>query len=330
MHCDLLVPALFAADASDELPAIERLLARARASSSERSVLQDWLHQSFDLGKGPHPAGALTVLGSGGEPGEACWTRADPVHMQVLRDRLVLVPGQALGVTREEAAALCESLNRHFAGTFELNAVEPLRWCARLAEDATFEADCPLDAAGRDVGLALATGRGAPHRLLNEAQMLLHSHPVNETREARGAPPINSLWLWGAGRKPRAAASRWRSVSSDEPVALGLARLARVRLQPLPASAAAWLDQAPEDGRHLVVLDSLRAPLALGDAEGTREARAALERGWFAPLLSALRAGRIGMLSIHVPDGPECMAYETIRGDLRKFWRRPRRLHEYA
>jgi hypothetical protein len=330
MHCELLVPALFAADASEELPAIERLLARARASSTERSVLQDWLHRAFELGEGPHPAGALTVLGSGGEPGAACWTRADPVHMQVLRDRMVLVPGQALGVTREEADLLSASLNEHFGKEIAFHAVEPLRWCARLAEDVTFEADCPLDAAGRDVGLALAAGRGAPHRLLNEAQMLLHGHPVNEAREARGEPVINSVWLWGAGRTPRAAASRWRSVSADEPVALGLARLARAPQRPLPDSAAAWLEQAPEEGRHLVVLDSLRAPLALGDADQYREVRADLERRWFAPLLSALRAGRIGMLSIHVPDGPECMAYEAIRGDLRKFWRRPRRLHEYA
>jgi len=330
MHCELLVPALFAADSAEELPAIERLLARARASSSERSALQGWLHRAFELAAGPHPAGALTVLASGADPGAACWTRADPVHMQVLRDRVILVPGQALGVTPEEAAALCESLNRHFAGTLELRAVDPLRWCARLAEEASFEADCPLDAAGRDVGLALAAGRGVPDRVLNEAQMLLHGHPVNEAREARGAPPVNSVWFWGAGRMPRAAASRWRSVSAQEPVALGLARLARAQPRRLPESAAAWLGQAPEEGRHLVVLDSLRAPLALGDAEGYRAARAALERDWFAPLLAALRAGRIGMLSIHVPDGPECMAYETIRGDLRKFWRRPRRLHEYA
>jgi hypothetical protein len=36
------------------------------------------------------------------------------------------------------------------------------------------------------------------------------------------------------------------------------------------------------------------------------------------------------MLSLHVPDAAECMSYEAIRGDLRRFWRRPRRLDEYA
>jgi hypothetical protein len=36
------------------------------------------------------------------------------------------------------------------------------------------------------------------------------------------------------------------------------------------------------------------------------------------------------MVTLHVPDGAECLACETIRGDLRRFWRRPRRLREYA
>jgi hypothetical protein len=330
MHCELLVPGLFAADTADALPAVELLLARARTSASERCGMQDWLYEAFGLDDGPHPAGALTLLGAGGEPGEACWTRADPVHLRVMRDRLILVPGHALNVTADEARTLCEALDGHFAPEVKFEALEPLRWCARLAEEAALEADCPLDAAGRDVDLARPTGRGAPHRLLNEAQMLLHGHAVNEAREARGEPAINSVWLWGAGRKPRHAAGRWQSVSADEPVALGLARLAGARARRLPASAAAWLEQSPEEGRRLVVLDSLRAPLALGDTAQYREARAGLERLWFAPLLAALRAGRIGMLSIQVPDGPECMAYEAIRGDLRRFWRRPRRLHEYA
>jgi hypothetical protein len=330
MHCELLVPALFAGEAAEELPAVELLLARARAAGEERCTTQGWLHERFGLGDAPHPAGALTLCGAGGEPGEACWARADPVHLRVMRDRLILVPGHALGVKAEEAAALAAALNAHFGGSLELQIVDPLRWCARLAADAGFEADCPLDAAGRDVDLALPTGRGAPHRLLNEAQMLLHGHPVNEAREARGEPAINSVWLWGAGRRPAKAACRWQSVSAEEPVALGLARLAGARVRPLPACGGAWLEQSPPDGRHLVVLEALRAPLALGEAARYREARATLERDWFAPLLAALRAGRIGMLSIHVPDGPECMAYETIRGDLRRFWRRPRRLHEYA
>jgi hypothetical protein len=158
-------------------------------------------------------------------------------------------------------------------------------------------------------------GREATSRpgdvMLTEVQMLLHSQPVNEAREARGEPPLNSVWLWGAGRLPQTASSRFQSVTSADPFPLGLARLAGASARALPAAAAVWLAQAQEDARHLVILDT---------AAGAET----LERDWFAPLAAALRAGRVGMLSLHVPDAG--FSVETVRGDLRRFWRRAKAL----
>jgi len=229
------------------------------------------------------------------------------------------VPSAAFSVTGEEAAALCESLNRHFAGRLRIEPVEPDRWCATLAEEIELPVESPFDMAGR----AVQPGR-AGDALLNEVQMVLHEHPVNEAREARGEPAVNSVWLWGGGRAADKAQGPWRSVTAGDPVARGLARLAAIRARDLPASADAWLDRSPEDGRHLVVLDALRAPLALSDATGFARRLEDLERTWFAPLLSALRAGRIGMVSVHVPEAGS--SFEAIRGDLRRFWRRPKPL----
>ena len=332
MHCELVVPGLFAAPAAARLPSVELLLARGRCVSDESQSVEAWLHDAFDLGAEPLPAGALTLLGANGEPGTQRWTRADPVHLRLMRDRLILVPGAALQLRRDEADALCEALNRHFAPRLGLRVIDAERWVAELAEELPIDAQSPLEFAGRDVGLGLHTGAGGSplHQVLNEAQMVLHSHPVNEAREARGEAPVNSIWLWGAGPIPKIESTRWHSVSADEPLALGLARAAGIRHHALPASALAFLERAPEEGRHLVLLDGLRVPLALAEAGEYQAAVAAFERDWFAPLLDALRAGRAGMVSIHVPDAAECLAYETIRGDLRRFWRRPKRLEHYA
>lgn len=325
MHCELVVPGLLSADAGLRLPALELLLARGRRSSldadqrSER--LEAWLLEAFNLEEKPLCAGALTLLAHGGDPGNAHWARADPVHLQLMRDRLVFVPGAAFSISREEAEALLRSLNGHFAGRLEMQAVEPGRWCARLAADLELPVASPLEMAGRGVD----PGSKAD-ALLNEVQMVLHEHPVNEAREARGEPALNSVWLWGAGRAPRAVQASWQSVTSDEPIALGLARAAQIRSRPLPASAQAWLERSPEEGRHLVVLDALRVPLALSDAAAFASRVEDLEKNWFAPLLAALRAGRIGMVSVHFPDSGA--SFETIRGDLRRFWRRARPLRE--
>ena len=316
MHCELVIPGLFSVAAEARLPSLELLLARGRASSGESRPLERWLAEAFGLEDEPLAAGALTALAGNRDPGEEWWVRADPVHLRLMRDRLILVPAAAFGLSRDEAEALCETLNEHFAGRLDILPVQPQRWSARLQMELEVSAGSSFDMAGRELH-----GPLAGDALLNEAQMVLHEHPVNEAREARGEPAVNSLWLWGAGRVPPKTQSRWQSVAADDPLAVGLARLAGARQRGLPASAAAWLDRLPKDGRHLVVLDELRVQ---------PEKAEVLERGWFAPLLAALRAGRIGMVTIHVPDAPDGASFETIRGDLRRFWRRPKALGHYA
>jgi len=308
MHCELVVPGLFAAERPVRLPALELLLARGRRHAAPTQGLEHWWREAFELGEGPFPAGALTLLGGGGDPGAASWVRADPVHLRVMRDRLAVVPGEAFELSREEADALCAALNAHFPG-LDFTASGPRHWCARL--------EASMAGRALDSGAPLDPPKAAA-ALINEAQMVLHAHPVNEAREARGEPAINSLWLWGAGRLPATAQSSWHSVAADDPAVLGAARLAGARHRALPRSALEWLERLPEDGRHLAALDALRTPLE------------ALERDWFAPLLAALRALRVGMVTLHVPDAAEAVSFETIRGDLRRFWRFAKPIERYA
>lgn len=321
MHCELLVPGLLSVPAGGRMPALELLLARGRRTYGDAQSTESWLLSGFDLDLEAPPAGALTLMAEGADHAGKSWARADPVHLRLLRDRMVIVPGAALSIPREEAEALCETLNAHFSGRLQVRIEAPERWVAQLGEDLKLPAGGPLEMAGRTV----APGPGAD-ALRNEIQMALHEHPVNEAREARGELPINSLWLWGAGPAPGGAQAPWRSVIADDPIARGLARSARVPARALGLSAEQWLDLGQEDGRHLVVLDQLRIPLALSDMAGAAERLQALEREWFAPLLDALRAGRVGMLTVVVPDASSSLSVETIRGDLRRFWRRARPL----
>lgn len=337
MHCELVVPALIPrsreASGSERLPALELLLARGRAVPGERRSLERWLCDEFGLEQDVLPAGALSLLGVGEEPGTDLWLRADPVHLRLMRDELRLIPGDGFTLSRAEADALCSALNEHFRGELDLRALQPERWCARVAGGGTpLETPAPLEIAGANVDAHLPAGPGGARwrTLLNEAQMLLYTHPVNDARELRGEPEVNSVWLWGAGRCPATVEARWHSLVAGDPLALGLGKRAGLRAGPLPASAEEWLAQLPADGRHLAVLDGLRAPAGLGDAEAFSARLQAFEAYWFAPLLGALRAGRIGMLSVHVPDVDEALSFEAVRGDLRRFWRRPRAVGDYA
>ena len=319
MHCELLVPGLFRATNPSRFPALELLLARGRRRSKKAHTLEHWLQGAFGLGDGPFPAGALTLRGQGRDPGAARWVRADPVHLRLMRERAVVAPAEAFDISSEEAEALCGALNAHFAD-LEFTPVDARRWCARI--EAPVEERPALDAAGED-----AQVRQAGAALLTEVQMVLHAHSVNEAREARGEPTINSVWFWGAGRLESAHCA-WHSVAADDPAIVGAARLAGARQRALPRSAAEWIERLPQEGRHLAVIETLRAALALEQDVNGRIA--ALERDWFAPLLVALRSGRIGMVSLHAPDGAQALSFETIRGDLRRFWRLPKNIERYA
>lgn len=324
MHVELVVPALFHSAAA--APALELLLARGRRAESQAASLEDWLARAFGLGEGPLPAGALTALACGLEPRGAHWMRADPVHLRADRDRVLLFPSGTFRIAQEEAEPLAAALNAHYAGQFTLHPVRPDAWCLQGGPDMPVGIRPPVELSGCSVDAELPDKRW--HAVLNELQMAMYQHPVNTAREARGDPVVNSLWLWGAGRLPAAARCAWQSVSADDPVALGLARLAGVRHRAPGAGAGPWLDRAPEDGRHLVVLDALRAAQGSGEDATPAERVQAMEREWFLPLLLALRSARVGMLTVHVPDAGT--TFETDRGDLRRFWRRPRPLAEYG
>ncbi|HEX2566639.1 MAG TPA: hypothetical protein VHL85_07250 [Burkholderiales bacterium] len=329
MHCELVVPDLFALPPGERFPALELLLRRGRETHREGRTLEQWLAEAFGTAQ-PLPAGALTAHSIGLAAGAALWARADPVHLRLLRDRLILAPHGAFDIAADEARLFCEALNRHFGGALEFRVALPHCWVVRLDAAPGIDAPCPLDMAGRDVDVIVPRGAaaGGYQRLLNEAQMVLHAHPANEAREARGEPAVNSVWLWGAGSLPGTLTSPWQVVLGDDPVISGLARCAGARARAPGASASAWLDRAPEEGRQLAVLDALRVPFALSQEAEYRARLQGLERDWFAPLLAALRSGRIGMVTLHVPEAGA--SFETIRGDLRRFWRRARALESYA
>ncbi len=333
MHLELVVPALFPAQGLPpaSLPELELLLARGRRSEAIAGDLETWLARAFGLAQLPGesvpvPAGALTALAHGLGPGAGHWLRADPVHLRAERDRVLLVPSPAFMLSADEAGALADSLAPLLAGKFQLHAVRPDQWCLRLEAEAGsgIAARPPIALAGANIDPHLPPK--AWHPLLTELQMALYEHPVNTARERRGEPVINSLWLWGAGKLP-AASGPWQSLSANDAVATGLARSAGIRHRAPGAGAAEWLGRAPEDGRHLLVLDDLRAAQALGDLDALSRRLQELEQKWLAPLLAALKTGRVGMLTIHVPEA--AAAFETVRGDLRRFWRRRRPLAEY-
>src|SRR6266700_4235683 len=219
-----------------------------------------------------------------------------------------------------------ETLNRHFGHAMLFYPVRPARWYVRLRETPDMHTTPPSAAREGLIEGNLPSGPDAMrfHALMNEAQMLLHEHPVNAEREARGEPALNSVWFWGGGVIAAAKDRPFSTVFGDDPLARGLALAAGIPARALPKNASAMLAAAGDEGAALVVLDP--PPSAPGHA---RERRAALERDWFGPLLAALQSGRIGMLTLSLLGADSLLEIETVRSDLRHFWRLKRPLADY-
>lgn len=321
----LFLPQTVAGEACAGLPVpvLEVLLARARSEPLPPSSLETRLCELFGVADGA--VAPVTLRAEGREPGKAYWLRADPVHLLIRRDQMIVQADVAPGA--DEAAALCASLNAHFAGDgLRFFAPHPQRWYLQRDAEPDMKT-CPLSqVAGKDIRAYLPQGPDALrwHGVLNEIQMLFHDHAVNLAREARGELPVNSVWLWGGGREERQLARPCAEVWSDSGLADAFARAAGIPCAALPDDARA----CPDGGDALLVWEGLQRAILRGDLQAWRDSLRQFEQCCAVPLRDALRAGRIAQFTLDAPDAGR--RFVLTRGAAWKFWRRPEPLASYG
>ena len=360
MQLTLLVPGLLLPDAirTDSVfdlsaPALSLLLGRGQ----RRELDAHWLASAFGLPP-PLPAAALRKVGAGpsqadfrppwgqragvasvgaikvgaGVTAPGDWICLDPVHLQVAREGISLADPARLNVTAAEAAALIEAVAPLFADWGKLSASAPAHWELQLAKPLELTT-CPLsDAIGQRVDPALPGGPAglAWRRLIAAAQTIMHSHPVNRSRDALGQPLINSLWPWGPGSLPAAVQANFNVVWSRDPVLAGLCALAD-----LPCLAPPEHFQ-PASGRVLAIVESMAHPARTFDALAWRDALLAFERNWIVPGLASLQKREcrelrvIGTSSAGAADVARSVAFSLTRGERWQLWKRPRPLTTLA
>jgi hypothetical protein len=315
------------------VPVLETALARATRHSYAAIAWQAWLCQAFEVQRQRDwPVAPLTLTIDGGDPEDAYWLRADPVHLRAHRDRLVLADSSAFEISREEADAFIEALNAHFAAeSLHFSAPVAQRWYLRLASDPQIATSLLDDAAGASIDPHLPRGAGALqwHRIMNEAQMLLHACRENEVRESRGELPVNGLWLWGGGWRVSVPGRHFATVTANDPLTLSLAAHADIPAARLDEDGERWMRRLPATGgdeTHLAVLEHLVPCARRGDLAAWRDALLQLERRWIAPLVTALKKGRIDALALVVPGDEACVRFELSRSGFLRFWRPHRAL----
>ncbi|MDN5934981.1 MAG: phosphoglycerate mutase [Nitrosospira sp.] len=345
MELHLLIPALFWPEVSLfgiyrdlPLPALEKLLAKSSCTDDESQETEVWLCRTFGVSKQQDwPVAPITLQVDGAgkvKAGDDYWVRADPVHLRIERDRIVLADSRVFRISSEEADQFTGLLNRHFAENVPeivFLPLQPDRWYLRVTNTPPAKTCLLGEVANKGINERLPFGdnnrvwRG----LFNEIQMLLHEHPLNQSREARGEPAINGTWFWGGGIMPDSIACAYTHVWSNDVLARSLALACGSSHAQLPPDAAAWR-QSAASGRHLVVLDTLLGKARYGDAYGWREGLKELERNWFAPLWTMAKQGRLDRLTLTAVHESKTRNFSLQRGDWRKLWRKTKPLSIYA
>jgi hypothetical protein len=159
----------------------------------------------------------------------------------------------------------------------------------------------PARLIGDSLETHLPSGAGSAElrALASEIEMWLHALPLNRRRQLRGEPGISSLWLWGGGQPPRdplsptRGASRWSRMVTDDVWARALGRLSDVPVSPLPKSINEIFGDtsAASDDESLLVI----APISGVDVEY-------FDQSWVAPVVRALREGRLGRFTVAAND----------------------------
>ena len=308
------------------VPTLEKLLVRAERQSLPETTLESWLCAAFGVqGQAIAP---VTLLADGMQPGTAYWLRADPAHVQMQREQLILQP--EIKVSKDEAAQLCDALNAHFSAEgLHFFAPHPQRWYLRLDTAADMVTYPPAQASGRNLRAFMPQGADALrwHQVFNEIQMLFFEHPVNQGRAVRGDLPINSVWLWGGGRTMEKLTRPFDRIVCDSPLVEAFAQVADIPCATLLHDANQY---AIEEGDELIVWDGLRRALRQGDLQTWRDSLQDLEQNIAAPLWQALRNGRIAHLTLDTMHADVAQRFVLTRNAPWKFWRLSKSLAGHA
>ncbi len=158
----------------------------------------------------------------------------------------------------------------------------------------------------------------------NEMQMLLHSSEINHHREIKGLPVINSLWLWGSGKKQAVDANLSCIYSHADNSGKIFSKVASCKWMPLADAVDQILHS--NHSETVVIIDQLTLASNNEDIDEYQRQLTLIDKDYLMPLMRACQQGIID-LTIHSCDGHTLKVENTPAW---KFWRKRKNLLDFA
>jgi len=219
-------------------------------------------HERFLLG-GHVPLAPVLLLGQTSQAVNPSVVIAclQPVHLHATRDHLILMGQNQIDLTQTESAELLKAALPFIEEDFQSSILFQGQhyWFIPAGLFASLESYSVDQAHGRNIDWWMPRDTNEEgiakrwRKLQNEIQMLWHIDPINEEREQRGMPSINSLWISGIGKlsdvQAPQAVQQVKHLYGSHPLLAGLAKLLNIAHSnkfnvQAAAGSFAWLEQA--------------------------------------------------------------------------------------
>jgi hypothetical protein len=274
---------------------------------------QQWMRQ---LGIVPQPDWSLATLLGLAEPAEIKkqlqvfggkrLLLAQPVHFSLQRDSFGL--DALVTLSSDEYLTLTKHLNDFFKeeGLTLIASATQRYWFLQTSTPWQIITQPTQVVMFQNVQGFMPQGEDAQklRQVMNQVQMLLHEHPVNQARVANGLPEVNSIWFSGSGMM---------NVSTNpRPIAL-------VGQHHLPKSIA--------EAFQLPYFAHIEDAVAQGDQDAMMLVDDVDTINWEA-LHVAVKTRKIHRLTMHLPVYGDTLFSGTLQLSLTpldcwKFWRQP-------
>ncbi|MDH5480319.1 MAG: phosphoglycerate mutase, partial [Nitrosomonas sp.] len=123
MNLHLVIPALNWPDISQHqiyhdlpLPSLEKLLSKSSVACNPPQEIEAWLCETFNVTKQQNWPIAPIMLhndcSDAVKTNQDYWIHADPVHLRIEQNHIMLADSQAFQITNEEAKSLTKDINQ--------------------------------------------------------------------------------------------------------------------------------------------------------------------------------------------------------------------------
>lgn len=299
-HIDLVIPGLFNLPLEEfapnflasNLPALNQLLSYSNSIPNDQTDFEKII------------AGSLGLVGRDTLPFAQAFVEEDEVdslhryllcrtvHLKADMHNALVIPLEKNSVNEDDSLLILEDLQAFFSEDCDLSPLENGLWLMRLKH--CEPSDCYphyLSVIGRKANQFIEQSKQALpwYKLMNEMQMFMHQHPINQNRLTTGLLPINSLWFWGAGGKPKFDNSKAQWFCDDEQL-IRFAGSSNIQHQSLNQLA-----QMKSAENSLVIDLSLLEALKTSSNENLQAKLEILEKMVFEPTMELFRSSHASL-----------------------------------